>query len=64
MKENGSLSLECQFNLGGKGIVVKVRDTLLADGQWHHVTIWRNRNEVHLGIDPDKNPRTAKGTGY
>ena len=60
MKENGSLSLECQFNLGEKNIVVKLRDTLLADGLWHHVTIWRNRNEVHLGIDPDKNPRTAK----
>ena len=60
MKENGRVSLECQFNLGGKKVVIRLRNTLLADGQWHHVTIWRNRNEVHLGIDPDRNPRTVK----
>jgi hypothetical protein len=41
--------------------VAKLRETLLNDGEWHHVTIWRNRNEVHLGIDPDNNARIAKG---
>ncbi len=64
-ENNGKLSLEGEVNLGREKIVVRLTtNTLLGDGQWHHVTISRNRNEVHLGIDLDNNPKTAKGTGY
>ena len=63
-ENNGKLALEGKVNLGRKEIVVRLTNTLLGDGQWHYVTISRNRNEVHLGIDLDNDPRTAKGTSY
>ena len=63
-ENNGKLSLEGEVNLGREKIVVRLTNTLLGDGQWHHVTISRNRNKVHLGIDLDNDPITAKGTGY
>lgn len=32
---------------------VRLQNALPRDGQWHHVTITQDRNEVHLGVDSE-----------
>ena len=61
---NSMLSLEGKINLGGNEIIARLTNTLLGDGEWHHVTMSRKRNEVHLQTNLPTNPKTAKGTGH
>lgn len=50
------------MKLERENITVRLTNTILDDGHWHHVNIRRNRNDVYLGIDLETNPKRARGT--
>ena len=55
------MALEATVNFGDSKLVVQLENALPQDGQWHHVIFARDREVVHLGIDPSRNTRKSSG---